>query len=514
MTITDFSLLVQNMLQEEFYPHPVKLPIELIQTHISYIFLTGDYAYKLKKPVNLGFLDFSTPAKRHHFTQVEIKLNKPVAPDIYLEVIPITQKDNQYELSGPGELREYVLKMRQFPQQNLLLNLLKRGLVTAESCQELAQVVARFHEKALTNEYIKSFGTRDKIKEAIEENYQNTSQYLDIIQPRQQFQETQAFTEQFCQDKEHLFRERQTQDKIKECHGDLHLKNICVYQDKIQLFDRIEFNEEFRYVDVIYDVAFTVMDFDFNQAQDLGNIFLNNYLEMTGDWEGAQVLRLYLVRQAYVRAKVDSFAVDDSELSESERDQAKLEAQQYYHLAWQYTQTQRGKIILMSGLSGSGKSTVAKELAKKVNAIIIRSDAVRKHLGDVPLDTQGEADLYSQEMTEKTYNRLIELGVKLAKEGYTVILDATYNRHQQRSEAIAQAEAKNIPVEIYYCTAPIEVLKERLYRRQSDVSDATSALLDKQIAKREDFTQAELAYLTTIDTNQNNWQLSIIPEKG
>nr|WP_238544328.1 bifunctional aminoglycoside phosphotransferase/ATP-binding protein [Gloeocapsa sp. PCC 73106] len=502
------------MLQENFYPHPVSLPIDLIQTHISYVFLTGDYAYKLKKPVSFGFLDFSTPAKRHHFTKEELRLNQPVAPDIYLEILSITQTNEEYQLEGKGELREYVLKMRQFPQENLLINLLKQGLLQAEHCQQLAKVVASFHNLALTNAYINSFGSPEKIKTAIEENYEYTTKYVGVIQSQLQYQETKAFTDRFLIENIELFTERQVKGKIREGHGDLHLKNICLYQDKIQLFDRIEFNEEFRYVDVIYDIAFAVMDLDFHQAKELSNIFLNTYLELTGDWEGVQVLPLYLVRQAYVRAKVNSFTSEDTNLTEAEKAQAKIEAIAYYHLAWQYTQPHQGKITLMSGLSGSGKSTVARKLAKTDYAIHIRSDAVRKHLGGIPPEAKGEEELYSPEMTEKTYNRLLELGIKLAKQGYPVILDAKYDRRRWRERAIATTEAEKIPLRIYHCTAPLAVLRERLAQRTGDVSDATPDLLEQQLANREEFTSIEQPYVTNIDTNQNKGIVSIVPEKG
>ncbi len=505
MTSTNFSVLVQNMLQEDFYPHPVQSPVELIQTHISYIFLTGDYAYKLKKPVNFGFLDFSTPAKRHHFTQEELRLNQPLAPDIYLEVLPITLVNNHYRLNGEGQVQEYLLKMRQFPQENLLINLLQKQILLPQHCQELGKILANFHQNTPTNEYITSFGTPEKIAKSINENYQHTVKYLDTIQPKQQYLETKAFTDYFLTVNQNLFTRRQNQGKIRECHGDLHLKNICLYQDKIQLFDRIEFNEEFRYVDVIYDVAFTLMDLDYHQASDLGNIFLNTYLETTGDWEGVEVLPIYLTRQAYVRAKVNSLTQDDPSLSLTERANLRQAASGYYNLAWRYGQRQRGKIILMSGLSGSGKTTVAKKIAPQLQAILIRSDAVRKHLAGIALESRGGEEIYSQQMSEQTYQRLLEIGLKLTKEGFTVILDAKYDRLRWRLEAAAAAKTAGIPLEIYHCTAPLTVLRERIKERIGDISDATVELLEEQLANREEFTDTEREYVTVVDTYQNNW---------
>jgi uncharacterized protein len=270
-----------------------------------------------------------------------------------------------------------------------------------------------------------------------------------------------------------------------------------LWQDKIQLFDRIEFNEAFRFVDTMYDVAFTIMDLEAHQKPEFANTFLNSYLEHTGDWRGLLILPLYLCRQAYVRAKVNSFLLDDPQ---QENEELKKTAINYYRQAYQYTQKQEGSLILMSGLSGSGKSTVASQIAREKGAIQIRSDALRKHLAGIPIDESGTDETYSDEMTQKTYDRLLELGITLAKAGFTVILDAKYDRSKYRQQAIAEAAANQIPLKIIYCTAPQTVLRDRLNRRQGDVSDATADLIDTQIANAEAFTDIEKAYVETIDT--------------
>ena len=302
--------------------------------------------------------------------------------------------------------------------------------------------------------------------------------------------------------------QRQKENKIRECHGDLHLKNICLWNNKIQLFDRIEFNEEFRYVDVMCDVAFTVMDLDARNRQDLSNIFLNTYLEHTGDWQGLQVLPVYLSRQAYVRAKVNSMILDDPNISQENHQKAQQEAKNYYHLAWKYTQQHQGKIIIMSGLSGSGKTTVAKYIAEKINGILIRSDAVRKHLGNVSLDETGNSELYSEEMNQKTYERLIKLGEIVAKEGFNLILDAKFDRHQLRKPVMEIAKKDNIFLTILSCYAPVEILSDRLSKRKGDISDATSDLLQQQKNNIQDFNEEEMSYVKKIDTT-NNWKEQI-----
>lgn len=504
MTEVSIPPLIQQMLQPGFYPHPVKEPIQLDQTHISYVLLTGDYVYKLKKPVNFGFLDFSTLDKRQHFCAEELRLNQRGAPELYLEVLPITQdeEENQFYLGGTGQVVEYTLKMRQFPQEALFIKLFEQGQLGETRMEELGRVVAQYHAKAPTNDYIRTFGQVHQVREAIDENYRQTEKYIGGPQTQAQFEETKQYTDGFFAQRLQAFASRIENNWIRECHGDLHLKNICCWQDKILLFDCIEFNEQFRFVDVMYDVAFTVMDLEARQRKDLGNAFLNTYVEQTGDWEGLQVLPLYLSRQAYVRAKVNSLLLDDPGVDAAAKEEARTTAAQYYHLAWQYTKPKQGQLILMSGLSGSGKSTIARQLARQLGAIHIRSDAVRKHLGGIGLTERGGDDLYTPAMSQKTYGRLLELGIMLATEGFSVILDAKYDRQQLRMDAKARAQSHQLPLQILHCTAPLEVLRDRLTSRTGDIADATADLLAGQQAAAEPFTEEEQPYVKTLDTTQ------------
>ncbi len=502
----EISALISQMQQSEFYPHSVADNIELVQTHVSYVFLTGDYAYKLKKSVDFGFLNYSTLEKRKQFLDAEISMNSAIAPELYLEVLPITQEEDKFILNGSGEAVAYTLKMRQFPQEDLLINLFEAGKLSIERMEELGKIVAQFHKTAKTSEYIDTFGKVEKIRLAFDENYLQTQGYISRAQTQKQLEATQAYTDKFFAEREDLFNSRIANNKIKECHGDLHLKNICLWQDKIQLFDRIEFNELFRFVDVMYDVAFTMMDLEAREKKDFANAFLNAYLEQTGDWDGLPLLPLYLSRQAYVRAKVTSFLLDDPAIPEAVKKEASQTASGYYKQAWEYTQTRSGKLILMSGLSGSGKTTVGKTIARKTGAIQIRSDAVRKHIAGIPVDATGSNDIYTPEMSQKTYDRLLQLGMMLVKEGFTVILDAKYDRVNCRHKVIDIIKSNNIPFEIIHCNAPVEVLRDRLNSRSGDISDATSDLLTTQQATAEAFTSEEQAYVTTVDTSNADWK--------
>lgn len=509
MTAPTLPPLVRALLQPESYPHPVREPIQLVQTHISYIFLTGDFAYKLKKPVNLGFLDFSTFAKRARFCKEELRLNAAIAPDIYLDVAAVYRHRDTYAVvpasfasqGNPDEIVEYLVRMRQFPQSALLSRCLERGDFTAERAAELGRVVARFHARAATNDYIRRFGAVSAIRQAIDDNYEHTRQYIGSLQTADQFERTKAFSDR-CLQQSDLFAQRQHDDKIRECHGDLHLNNICFWRGQLHLFDRIEFNEPFRFVDVMYDVAFTVMDLDARDRRDLSTTFLNAYLEASGDWEGARVLPLYLCRQAYVRAKVNSFTVDDSHLDSEGRAAAATDAKRYYRLADDYARPRSGSLTLVCGLSGAGKSTVGRAIARRLGAIHLRSDAIRKHLAGIGIEQRGSDSLYTSAMSERTYDRLLALGSDLAARGYPVILDARYPQQARRLAAIATARERDLPLQIVHCTAPLEVLRDRLQHRRGDVSDATADLLTEQQASTEPFAEAERPYVVELDTTQ------------
>jgi len=493
--------LIQQMLQPGFYPHPVMEPVNLIQTHVSYVLLTGTYVYKIKKPVNYGFLDFSTLEKRQHFSQEELRLNQRGASELYLEVLPITQVGEQFQLGGAGEAVEYAVKLLQFPQEGLFTNLHDRGELTSDLLVRLATVLAMFHQQSPSSDYIRRFGEVAKIREAIDENYEQTQKYIGIAQTAEQFEETRQYTDRLFAERKAVFDRRRDQGWIRECHGDVHLRNITLWKDTIYLFDCIEFNEPFRFVDVMFDVAYIVMDLDVRDRPDLSTLFLNTYLEQMGDWEGMQVLPLYLSRQSYVRAKVTSFLLDDPGVADAVKQEAIATARRYYQLAWSYTCSRQGGIVIMTGLSGSGKSTVARALAQRIRAIHIRSDAVRKHLGGISVEARGDASLYTPAMTQKTYDRLLELGITLAQDGYTVILDAKYDRQALRQVVRNQIEAIGLPLTILHCTAPLTVLQERVRHRTGDIADATVEVLNQQTF--EPLTSEEAAVAITVDTTQD-----------
>jgi aminoglycoside phosphotransferase family enzyme/predicted kinase len=495
----ELPAVIQALLQPALYDHPVQPPFRVLQTHAAYVVLTGDYAYKVKKPVNLGFLDFSTLEKRKFFCHEELRLNGRHTPDIYLAVVPISQHHGAFQLgSGAGEIVEYALQMRQFPQSALLSAMFARAELTLEHMTMLGQRVAAMHALAPTDAAIQAFGSLAAIEQVIADNYRSGAAYIGRDQTQQQYDETKAFSAALLQAHPDWFAQRQSSGMIRECHGDLHLNNVYYQAGEMHPFDCIEFNPAFRNIDVLYDVAFMLMDLDVRGRRDLAYQFLNSYLEQTADYAGAVLLPLYTSMRAYVRAKVQSLLGDDRHLSAPDRAEIHQQAARYYHQAWEYTRRDRGRIFVMLGLSGSGKSTVGQNLAQRHGAIHIRADALRKHLGGVPLTERGAAELYTAAMNDRTYARLLELGVFLASHGQTVILDAKYDRQQRRQAVLEQAQSAGLPIHFVYCTAPQATLRQRLERRQHDVSDATVEILAGQVF--EPLSAGEEQLTLTVDT--------------
>jgi hypothetical protein len=503
----DLPPLIEQMTRAAFYPHPVAGDrVRIIQTHISYLLLTGEYAYKVKKPVNFGFVDFRTLEQRRHFCNEELRLNRRGAAELYVDVVSITEPGSgRFRLGGEGRPVEFAVRMREFPQAALLSEQLSLGRVSEEDIESLAEAVAKYH--AAVPPAPASFGEPEAVRCSIDDNYEGTDRYTMPGGPQtpEQLMRTHEFTTRFVADQHELLRRRAHDGHIRECHGDLHLGNICRAKASggaFLLFDCIEFNDAFRHVDVMYDIAFTAMDLRARKRPDLANAFVNRYAELTGDWDGLRVLPLYLCRQAYVRAKVRSLLLDEPETSDVERRAAFDEAARYYRLAREYTLPRDARLVVMCGRSGSGKTTVARRLARVLDAAHVRSDAVRKHLAGIAPTDRGDATIYSAEMTDRTYRRLNETGAALIVAGYPVILDATHLTRDSRVAALAMARGASARVTIVYCVAPDDVLRARLETRRADIADATAGVLKLQAATMQSFTAAETVAVVTVDTTK------------
>ena len=336
--MSELPSIVKALLKSQSYPYkPQK--IELIQTQMSFVFLTGDYVYKVKKPVNLGYLDYTTLEKRRFFCQQELELNRRLCPDAYLAVVPITESRQMsvisYQLEGEGETIEYAVKMRQLSQDRMLDVLLTQGQVTKEMVTKVAEKLASFHQTTETNQEISAFGKLDIIRQNWDENFTQTEKYIGSSIPRLSYDHIKSYTNDFILDNASLFDKRIKEGKIRDCHGDLHAAHIC-FTDGVCIYDCIEFNDRFRYSDVASEIAFLAMDLDRYRRADLSRHLVNTYVELSHDEELLKLLNFYKCYRAYVRGKVESFKLDDPYIPEEDKAKVLAAAQRYFELAESY----------------------------------------------------------------------------------------------------------------------------------------------------------------------------------
>jgi hypothetical protein len=332
--------LVQAMLAPSFYPHHPQ-QVDLIQTHISYLFLSGELVYKVKKPVDFGFLDYTTLEKRSYFCQQEVKLNKRFSPDVYLDVVPISLVNDYFRLGDETAVVEYAVKMRRINEEHLLYRLLRAGKVGPEIMQRIGGHLASAYAAITSDERSQAFGALDVISTNVKENFEQTKKYIGGPVSQEAFDAIESWSLSFMEANTALFRQRVAQGHVKDCHGDLHLQHICVEGEHIYILDCIEFNERFRFGDVVSDVAFLAMDLDFNGYPEFARTFVDAYTEASRDLTLSHVLPFYLVYRAYVRAKVTSFMLDAAGIDERTKGKILQQAKAYYDLALRYV---RGRI--------------------------------------------------------------------------------------------------------------------------------------------------------------------------
>ncbi len=325
--------IVQALLKPEAYPEdPGK--IDLVQTHISFVFLTQNFVFKMKKAVNFGFLDFTTLEKRRFFCEKELQLNRRLCGDMYIEVAPVN-KSSAIKIKGEGETVEYVLKMKRMPQERIMTRLLDENKVDSKLIERIARVIADFHSKAETNDKINAFGSLATVVANWDENFEQTQKYQDRTIPGSDYKLILKEIDSFAEKNKKIFEERIAQCRIRDCHGDIHSGNIFIV-DRIYIFDAIEFNERFRYSDVAADIAFLAMDLEFKGRTDLSNFFVEKYVEYSRDKELTKLLPFYKCYRAYVRGKVVSFRLEDSNITNEEKRVATGEAKAYFKLAAAY----------------------------------------------------------------------------------------------------------------------------------------------------------------------------------
>lgn len=488
--------LIAALQNPALFPHPVE-QFQVIETHISWVLLTGPYVYKIKKPMNFGFLDFTTLAAREHFCQQELKLNQRLTENLYLEVLPITGSAEVPQLGGIGDAIEYALKIRQFPQEGLLSTLQVKGELTTSHIDEMARQIAEFHQQTPRVPAENPLGSPESAMAPVTQNFEQILPFLSEKADLLQLHALEAWANASYERLKPLMDQRKADGFIRECHGDIHLGNITLIDGRVVIFDCIEFNEPFRMTDVYADIGFLAMDLEDRGLKSLSRRLISQYLEHTGDYAGLELLNFYKAYRALVRAKVALFSLS-ADADHVQRATTLRQYRNYANLAESYSAIPSNFLAITHGVSAVGKSHVAMRLVEALGAIRLRSDVERKR------QFADSRDLYAEETSTATYKRLNDLAAIVLRAGLPVVIDATYLKLEQRHATAQVAEASGAPFLILDCAAPKAVIQGWLAQRQAqndDPSDATMEVIEAQLAKREALTADETLRSRHVETN-------------
>ncbi|MGD9094303.1 MAG: AAA family ATPase [Chromatiales bacterium] len=472
-----------------------RLDLEVYETHISSVLVGGGRAWKLKKPVDLGFLDFSTLERRKHACEEEVRLNGRLAPDVYQRVASITGSIEDPVIDGDGEVIEYAVQMREFPADSLLADCPE--LLDEARIDEIAEQVARFQREAAVASAASGYGQPDAVLAPMQQNFDQILARIDDPAESERLLAMQQWTLTRFEALHDDLEQRVADGRIREGHGDMHLGNIAIEHGQTIIFDGIEFNVGLRWIDVINEVAFLMMDLDMAGRHDLSQRFLNRWLAFSGDFSGLRLLTFYLVYRAMVRMKIAVLRLQQ-QLDQDERDRMEQQFRSYLALAEGYTRPASPAVLLMSGPSGSGKSVVVRRLFSRLAVIQLASDVERKRLAGLdPLDRSGSepgGGIYTRDMGQKTYARLLELCREVVEAGYVAAADATFLRCEQRRPFGELAQELDVPFLILEMQTPVELLKQRIRKRlqrSDDPAEATIEVLEMQLASAEPLTPEE-----------------------
>jgi aminoglycoside phosphotransferase family enzyme/predicted kinase len=500
--------VIEAMRRPGFFPH-CRGAADLVQTHISYVFLAGEHVYKIKKPLRFSFLDFSTLRLRRHYCAEEVRLNRRLAPHMYRGVVSVCPADGTYRLAAEDDPQaiEYAVHMNRIPDDRILTALLDTGRVSDEMIDALADRLAAFHAAAAHSPAITANGDPERIGNLLEENFSAVRPFRDRIISAFDDDAIRSFSGNFLSAQKALFRRRQRQHRIRDCHGDLHSEHIC-FTDPLVIFDCIEFNERFRHCDVASEIAFLAMDLDYHERPDLAERFASHYCEVTGDAEVLRLLAFYKCYRAYVRGKVDSLKSAEEDVDPGDRKTAFRSAERHFALAYRYTWADDPRLVVIGGLSGTGKSTLASALSTRTGFERINSDVVRKELAGLsPNHRPSEAEvswLYGAAQSERTYGALYERASKALATGRGVILDATFQRRADREIARSLASGQGVAHLIVECRASEEEVRTRLRQRErrgDDPSDADWNIHLRQREAYEPLADAETRDSLRLDTS-------------
>jgi aminoglycoside phosphotransferase family enzyme/predicted kinase len=461
--------------------------VSMCQTHISWLFFTERLVYKVKKPVDFGFLDFTTLESRKFFCDQEVRLNRRLAPEVYLGVVEVKAHEGRIRLGGPGKTIDYAVQMHRLPEDRMLPTLLAEGRVTVDTMRRLARLVAEFHAQSETGGAIDQAGTVATVLANWQENFDQTRPYLGFPLPQETYDKVRDRVLAFCRVGEELFGQRIAAGRIRDGHGDLRAEHICL-TEPIAIFDCIEFNCRFRHGDVAADVAFLAMDLDERGYPDLSRTFIDAYIESSGDHSLLRVLDFYKCYRACVRAKVECFRLDDPMITAGEKRTALHAAYRYGQLAARYADAlQRPWLLISCGLMGTGKSMLAETLAQRLDLQVLSSDVTRKRLAGLQPTAPSRAGYgegpYTDEWTEATYAHLFQEAEQLLSRGQSVLIDASFQRACHRRHAMQLARRLGAAFCVLECGCPEDEIRRRLQARAAcggAVSDGRWELIAQQ----------------------------------
>jgi hypothetical protein len=513
----ELSRLIDVLSDPAVYPFPVAR-VEVRQTHISAVFLAGDVVYKIKKPIDLDFLDFRTLESRHHFCAEEVRLNRRLAPAVYLGVVPLAATASGLKLEAAGEVVEWAVKMQRLPDDATLQAWLSRGAVGPEIVAALARKLAAFHAAAAAGPHIAAFGRFEVVARNARENFTQSRGHLGITLSAPVFERLQERTELALAELQPLIERRAARGVPRDTHGDLHLDHVYLFPerrppDDLVIIDCIEFNERFRFADPVSDIAFLVMDFAFHGRRDLGRAFADAYFHAAGDDQGRALLPFYTSYRAAVRGKVDGFMLAEKEFPAPKRARALTRGRARWLLALGELERpeRRPCLLLVGGLPGSGKSTLARTLAERAGFTVIRSDAVRKELAGIAGTSServpfGEG-IYSPAWSVRTYAECLRRTEELLFEGKRVLVDASFRADDHRRTFLETATRWGVPGVLLLCRATPEVLRTRLAQRHGDVSDADWTIARQAAASWEAISAAVQPSLHELAADQEREQV-------
>ena len=488
---------------------------ELIETHLSWLLLAGDDAYKLKKPLTLDFVDFGGIEQRRAACEEELRINRRTAPELYLGVLPVTGTHGAPRLGGPGTPIDWAVHMRRFPADALLAERAARGRLRPEHVDALAREIAAFQARADVAPPGSGHGDAAQLAALVQDNFKPLWALQRLSGEREQLLKLQQWTQTEGARLAPLMAARRTAGHVREGHGDLHLGNLLWLEGRPVLFDAIEFNPRLRWIDTACDIAFLFMDLHAHGAAPLAWRFLNAWLEQTGDYGAVARLPYDAVYRALVRAKVAALRAPQCG-DAAARAAAEGEATRYVDLAGQLAAPRQPWLALTMGVSGSGKSSQTQALIGQRGLVRVRADVERKRLfGLAPEASSAHVPggIYGEATSDRVFARLLDVARELLQAGQPVLVDATFIRRERRAPFIALAESLGVPWRILAFDAPESVLRERVRQREAaggDASEAGEAVLASQLAHREPPTPAEAAHALVIDTRQavdwGDWQ--------